>query len=198
MAPRLHTIIASTRPGRAGPAIAQWFHDFAVKDGKFDAQLVDLADFALPIYDEPHHPMRRQYEQEHTKKWSASVNAADAVVFVLPEYNYSPPPSFVNAIDYLFWEWQYKPVGFVSYGGISGGARAVQAARLQASTLKMMPIPEGVVLPNVFGQIKDGKFEGNAFNEQGAQATLNELLKWSDALKALREQVRSPAQTTKN
>ncbi|HEY2071525.1 MAG TPA: NAD(P)H-dependent oxidoreductase [Rhizomicrobium sp.] len=192
MAPRLQTIIASTRPGRAGPSIAQWFHDFAKVDGKFDAELVDLAAFELPIYDEPHHPMRRQYTHEHTKKWSASVNAADALVFVMPEYNYSPPPSFVNALDYLFWEWQYKPVGFVTYGGISGGVRAVQAARLQASTLKMMPIPEGVVLPNVFGQIKDGVFTGNEFNEQGAKATLNELLKWSEALKSLRAEVRTP------
>ncbi|HEY1632266.1 MAG TPA: NAD(P)H-dependent oxidoreductase [Rhizomicrobium sp.] len=134
---RLHTIIASTRPGRAGPSIAKWFHEFAKQDGKFDAQLIDLADFKLPLYDEPHHPMRRQYAQDHTKAWSASVTEADALVFVLPEYNFSPPPSFMNALDYLFWEWQYKPVGFVSYGGISGGVRAAQAARLQASTLKM-------------------------------------------------------------
>jgi NAD(P)H-dependent FMN reductase len=189
---KLHTIITSTRPGRAGASIAEWFHGFAKTHGKFDAELVDLASFGLPVYDEPQHPMRRHYEHEHTKKWSASVNAADAVVFVLPEYNFSPPPSFVNAIDYLFWEWQYKPVGFVGYGGISGGQRAVQAARLQASTLKMAPIPEGVVLPNVFQQIKDGKFVANEFNDQGAMATLNELHKWADALSGLREGVRNP------
>jgi NAD(P)H-dependent FMN reductase len=191
MAPRLHTIIASTRPGRVGPAIAQWFHEFAASHGKFDAKLVDLAQFNLPLYDEPHHPMRRQYEHEHTKKWAASVNAADALVFVIPEYNYSPPPSFSNALDYVFWEWQYKPVAFVSYGGVSGGLRAVQPARLHASTLKMMPIPEGVALPGVFTQLKDGKFTANDLNTQGATATLNELLKWADALKPLREQVRA-------
>ena len=70
--------------------------------------------------------MRRQYEHEHTKEWTASVNAADAFVFVLPEYNLLAAARFVNAIDYLFWEWQYKPVGFVSYGGVSGGLRAAQ------------------------------------------------------------------------
>jgi NAD(P)H-dependent FMN reductase len=192
MAPRLQTIIASTRPGRIGPAVAEWFHGFAKQHGKFDAELVDLASFNLPIYDEPHHPMRRQYEHEHTKKWAASVNAADAFVFVLPEYNFTAPPSFSNALDYVFWEWQYKPVGFVTYGGISGGTRAAQTARLQASTLKMMPIPEGVVLPNVFGQLKDGKLTANEFNEQGAMATLNELIKWTDALAPLREGVRNP------
>ncbi len=191
MAPRLHTVIASTRPGRVGPAVAQWFHEFAKTHGKFDAHLVDLAEFNLPLVDEPHHPMRRQYTQEHTKKWTASVNAADAFVFVTPEYNYTEPPSLSNAFDYAYWEWQYKPVAFVSYGGVSGGLRAAQSARLHASSLKMMPIPEGVALPNVFAQIKDGKFTANELNEQGAMATLNELLKWTEALAGLREQIRT-------
>jgi NAD(P)H-dependent FMN reductase len=192
MALKLHTVIASTRPGRQGPMIGEWFHEAAVKHGNFDAELVDLAAFDLPLYDEPQHPMRRQYENDHTKRWSASVNAADALIFVLPEYNYMPPPSFGNALDYVFWEWQYKPVAFVSYGGVSGGLRAAQTARLHASTLKMMPIPEGVALPSFFAQIKDGKFAGNDLNMQGVAATLNELHKWSEALAPLREQVRNP------
>lgn len=192
MALKLHTVIASTRPGRQGAMIAGWFHEAAKAHGNFDAELIDLATFNLPLYDEPQHPMRRAYEHEHTKKWSTSVAAADAFVFVLPEYNYSPPPSFANALDYLFWEWQYKPVGFVSYGGVSGGLRAAQAARLHASTLKMMPVPEGVALPNFFSQIKDGKFVGNELNQQGVAATLNELHKWADALTPLRNAVRNP------
>jgi NAD(P)H-dependent FMN reductase len=102
------------------------------------------------------------------------------------------PSSLSNALDYVFWEWQYKPVGFVSYGGVSGGLRAAQTARLQASTLKMMPVPEGVALPNVYAQIKDGKFIGNDLNLQGVAATLNELHKWADALTPLREAIRNP------
>ena len=192
MALRLHTVIASTRPGRQGAMIGAWFHEAATKHGNFDAELVDLAAFELPLYDEPQHPMRRQYENDHTKRWSASVNAADAFVFVIPEYNFMPPPSFSNAIDYLFWEWQYKPVAFVSYGGVSGGLRAAQMARSHTSTVKMMPIPEGVALPGFFAQIKDGKFVGNDLNMQGVAATLNELHKWSEALAPLREQVRHP------
>lgn len=188
---RLHTVISSTRPGRVGPVIGRWFHDFAIRHGGLEPKLIDLADFNLPLYDEPHHPMRRDYQHDHTRRWSASVNDADAVVFVLPEYNFSPPPSFVNAVDYLFWEWQYKPVGFVSYGGVSGGLRAAQAARLTMSTLKAMPVPEGVALPNVFQQIDAGKFTANNLNEQGAAAMLNEMHKWSQALTPLREQVRA-------
>lgn len=188
--PRLHTVIVSTRPGRAGPPVARWFHEFARAHGKFDAQLIDLAEFNLPLLDEPHHPARRQYTQEHTKRWAASVNAADAFVFVTPEYNFSEPPSLANAFDYVYWEWQYKPVAFVSYGGVSGGLRSAQSERLHASALKMMPIPEGVALPNFQNQLKDGKFEANDLNEQGATAVLNELLRWSNALAGLREEVR--------
>lgn len=190
MAPRLHTVIASTRPGRVGPAPAKWFHEFARKHGAFDAQLVDLADFKLPILDEPHHPMRREYTHEHTRRWSESVNAADAFVFVMPEYNYGPPPSLLNALDFLFWEWQYKAVGLAGYGGISGGGRSTHAIKPTIVSLKMMPIPETVWLPNVFQQLKDGTFTANEFNEQGAAALLNELIKWTEALAPLRGQVR--------
>jgi len=191
MSPRLHTIIASTRPTRVGPAPAHWFHEFAKKHGKFDAHLVDLAEFNLPVLDEPEHPARRHYQHEHTKRWSASVNEADAFVFVTPEYNYGPPPSLLNALDYLFWEWQYKAVGLVGYGGISGGGRSTHAIKPTMVTLKMMPIPETVWLPNVFGQIKDGVFTATEFNEQGASALLNELVKWTEALTSLRDQNRA-------
>ncbi len=188
--PKLHTIIVSTRPTRIGPAIAHWFHEFAVKHGKFDAELIDLAEFNLPVYDEPVHPVRRQYKHDHTRKWSASVNAADAFVFVSPEYNYSPPPSLVNALDYVFWEWHYKPAAIVSYGGVSGGLRAAQATRLHLTTLKVMPIPEGVTLPNVYEQMDEGQFKPNERNTQSAQALLNELLHWSEALAPLRDYLR--------
>lgn len=76
---KLHIIICSTLPGRVGPSIARWFHEFAVRHGKFEAVLVDLADFNLQVFDEPEHPALQHYCHEHTKKWAASVNAADAM-----------------------------------------------------------------------------------------------------------------------
>jgi NAD(P)H-dependent FMN reductase len=188
--PKLHVVTVSTRPGRIGPGIARWFAGFARKHGKFDVSEVDLAEIGLPLLDEPNHPMRRQYINVHTKRWSQTVDAADAIVFVVPEYNYSPPPSLTNALDYLFWEWNYKPAGFVGYGGISGGQRSTGPARITTSSLKMMPVPEMVVLPNVFQQLKDGVFTANAFNEQGATAMLNEMAKWEEALRPLRAEIR--------
>ena len=106
--------------------MARWFDEFARQHGNFDVELVDLADFDLPVYDEPAHPALQDYKHEHTKRWSKSVDSADAYVFVMPEYNYSPTPALVNALDYVYKEWNYKPCGIVSYGGASGGLRAAR------------------------------------------------------------------------
>ncbi|RYG35866.1 NADPH-dependent oxidoreductase [bacterium] len=185
--PKLHTIIVSTRPGRQGDKVGAWFHGQAQTHGKFEAELVDLAQMALPLFDEPVHPRLRQYENEHTKRWSASVDAADAFVFVTPEYNYATPPSLLNAMDYLVHEWAYKPVAFVSYGGVSGGIRSVQMTKGIATTLKMMPIPEAVVLPFFNGFIKeDGKFEPGELHEKASVTMLDELFRWTEALRTLR------------
>ncbi|HLR16387.1 MAG TPA: NAD(P)H-dependent oxidoreductase [Alcanivoracaceae bacterium] len=187
MAPTLHIIICSTRPNRVGPAVAKWFYEFAQQQQKFNVKLVDLADFDLPIYDEPQHPASGVYEHEHTKAWAASVDAADAYIFVTPEYNYCPPPALNNALNYVYKEWNYKPCGFVSYGGVSGGLRAVQAAKLHVTTLKMMPMMEGVAIPMVAKQLNDdGQFVSNELIDHSADTLLNELLRWTNALNTMR------------
>jgi NAD(P)H-dependent FMN reductase len=183
----LNTVICSTRPGRVGPAVAHWFHQLAAEQGMFDARLIDLADFALPVFDEPHHPRQRKYEHDHTRRWSESVAGADAFVFVTPEYNYGPPPSLVNALNYLAVEWNYKPAGFVSYGGVSGGLRGVQVTKQIVTTLRMMPLPEGVAVPMVSQQIKESVFQPNDSNRHAAGTMLGELQRWAQALKPLRE-----------
>ena len=187
MTPKLHTVICSTRPGRVGPSVARWFNDFALKHAGFAAELIDLADFNLPIYDEPVHPRMQQYAHEHTKRWSQSVAAADAFVFVTPEYNYAPPASLTNALNYVYKEWNYKPCGFVSYGGVSGALRAVQVAKLQVTTLKMMPIAEGVPVPMVGSLMSEGGvFGSNELIDTSAKTMLDELLRWAHALKTMR------------
>lgn len=191
MRPKLHIVICSTRPGRVGPSVAHWFHGFAGQHDRFEVELVDLADFNLPVYDEPVHPAMQDYKHEHTKKWSNSVQAADAYAFVMPEYNYSPPPSLVNALDYVYKEWNYKPCGIVSYGGASGGLRAAQAVKLQLTTLKMMPMMEGVMVPMVAKQIDDdGKFHSNELIDKSATTLLDELRYWADGLKVMRDKGR--------
>ena len=184
--PNLHTIITSTRPVRLGEPVGAWFHEVATRHGKFATRLIDLKAVNLPFLDEPEHPRFEKYQHAHTKAWSATIDAADAFVFVMPEYNHGLIAPFKNAIDFLVREWGYKPVGFVSYGGIAGGTRAVQMAKPILSGLKMVPLPESVNIPFVAKQVVDGSFQPQPANEKAAVAMLDELARWTEALRPLR------------
>lgn len=116
----LKIIIASTRPGRKGPAIASWITKKAKKIKDFETEVLDLAEINLPLMDELAHPRLRTYQHQHTKDWSAKIESADAFIMITPEYNYGLTAPLKNAIDYLSMEWNYKPVAFVSYGGLAG------------------------------------------------------------------------------
>jgi NAD(P)H-dependent FMN reductase len=185
MPTELAVVVASTRPGRVGVHVGRWFYGIASAHPAFDARWVDLAEVGLPLFDEPRHPRLRQYEHEHTRRWSAIVDRADAFVLVTPEYNFSPTPALINAIDFVLHEWAYKPVAFVSYGGISGGLRAVQAAKITLSAVKAVPISEAVVVPRVSGQVADGVFTPNEIQVKAAATLLDELARWAEALRPL-------------
>ena len=185
--PRLGVVVGSTRPGRVGPAVAAWFAGEARTHGAFDVEVLDLAEIDLPLLDEPNHPRMRKYTKEHTRRWSRLVEAIDAFAFVTPEYNYAMAPALLNAIDYLFAEWNYKPVGFVSYGGVSGGTRSVQMAKQVVTSVKMMPMSEGVIIPFVRQSVTDaGRFEPEAPLVEAARTLLDELVRWERALRPLR------------
>src|SRR5688572_22188475 len=113
-------IIGSTRPNRVGEAVGKWAGEIATRrqDAKFE--LVDVADFNLPLLDEPVPPSMGHYSKEHTKRWAAKIAAFDAYVFVTAEYNHGIPGALKNAIDFLFAEWNNKAAGFVGYGSAGG------------------------------------------------------------------------------
>lgn len=184
--PRLEIIITSTREGRAGLPVANWFAEQARAHGGFDVGVTDLKELALPLLDEPNHPTRRQYQHEHTKRWSAIVEAADAFVFVVPEYNHSMPPALLNALNYLYVEWNYKPASFCSYGGISGGLRSVEFSLSMLAALKLVAIPELVSFTYFSKLIQDGVLVPADAAVGAATKVLDELRRWSDALKVLR------------
>jgi NAD(P)H-dependent FMN reductase len=185
----LQVFAASTRDARKGVDVWRWFLHQARTHAKFAVEAVDLAEINLPVFDEPRHPRLGQYEHDHTKRWSAIVNRADAFVFVTPEYNYGPSPSLVNALDYLHKEWLYKPVGFVSYGGVSGGTRGVQITKQIVTALKMMPMFEAVAIPFFIQYFKaeTGTFDPGEMQATAAVTMLDELLRWANALRSLRE-----------
>ncbi|MGH2834032.1 MAG: NADPH-dependent FMN reductase [Solirubrobacteraceae bacterium] len=185
--PELQVVIASTRPGRVGLPVSEWFIELAREHDKFAVQVIDLAEIDLPFVDEPHHPRLRRYTQEHTKRWSATVERADAFVFVMPEYNYGFNAPLKNALDYLHSEWQYKPVGLVSYGGVAAGTRAAQMLKQVLTTLKMVPLTEAVSIPFVAKMIgEDGKLQANETMRSAAVAMLDELVAVERALRGLR------------
>jgi NAD(P)H-dependent FMN reductase len=196
--PRLMIIVGSTRPGRAGLPITQWLFEQARTHGGFDLNLVDLAELNLPLLDEPNLPRLRQYTQQHTRDWSAIVDASDAFVFVTPEYNFGYPASVKNAIDYLHTEWHHKPVGFVSYGGVAAGTRAVQQLKQVVTTLRMLPVFEGVHIPWHPQFIADGKFNATDVLDHSAKAMLDELVRTEAALRPLRTPARVPLPTQPN
>lgn len=184
----LKIITASTREGRKGPSVASWISEVAIKHGAFSVESLDLAVINLPFLDEPHHPRLQKYEHEHTKQWSSKIAPADAFIIVTAEYNYGYPAPLKNALDYLYMEWNYKPVGFVSYGGISGGTRAVQQLKQVVGAQKMVPIVEIVNIPFFTKYIDDmEKFNPDESLQHAAAAMLRELEKWAVALKPMRE-----------
>jgi len=184
---RLMILIASTRPGRIGPAIGEWVTEVAEQHGGFDVDVVDLADLDLPLVDEPNHPRLRQYTKDHTKRWSERVDAADAFLFVMPEYNHGYTAPLKNALDYVFEEWAYKPVGLVSYGGVSGGTRATQLLKPVLAGLKLVAITEAVAIPFVRQHIdEDERFHANDDLNGAAKAMLDEVARWAGALAPLR------------
>ena len=184
--PNLTVIIASTRPVRAGLPIAEWFAARAREHGGFDVGVSDLDELALPMLNEPKHPRLREYTKQHTAEWSATVGASDAFVIVTAEYNHGYPAPLKNALDYLYHEWQYKPVGFVSYGGVAAGTRAVQQLKQVITALRMTPIVEAVNIPFHTQFIADGSFNSNDVMDQAADAMLDEMVRTEAALRTLR------------
>ena len=184
--PTLRIVIASTRPGRVGLPVAEWFTGVAEAHRGFDVEVTDLLELGLPFMDEPKHPRFGDYQHQHTKDWSATVAASDAFVFVHPEYNYGYTAPLKNAIDYLHAEWQHKPVGFVSYGGVAAGTRALQQLKQVVTALKLLPLTEAVNIPFVAQFLEDGAIVANDVMEQAAVAMLDELVRVEAALRSLR------------
>ncbi|MDB5198817.1 MAG: NADPH-dependent reductase [Chitinophagaceae bacterium] len=183
----LKIITASTRPGRKGPALADWIFEAAKKHTEFSVELLDLAIINLPFLDEPEHPRFQKYTKEHTKSWSTKIASADAFIFVTPEYNFGYPAPLKNAIDFLHNEWQYKPVAFVSYGGIAGGTRSMQALKQVITALNMVPVVEAVNVPFFTKYIDEqNKFNADEGINKAAEGMFKELLKWTESLQQMR------------
>jgi NAD(P)H-dependent FMN reductase len=186
MRPHLQIIVGSTRPGRIGLPIARWVQERGTAHQGFEVELVDLAEVGLPLLDEPSHPRLGQYVNDHTKAWSHRVARADAFVLVTPEYNHGYPAPLKNALDYLYREWNHKPVGFVSYGGVAAGTRAVGLLKPVVLALQMVPVVQTVSIPFAGRHVAEGAFTAPEGLDAAAGAMFDALLAHATALTPLR------------
>jgi NAD(P)H-dependent FMN reductase len=177
-------IIGSTRPGRKAPAVANWVLDVAGMRGDAVFELVDIADFNLPLLDEPVPPAAGKYTQPHTKAWARRIAGFDGFVFVTPEYNHGTSGALKNAIDFLYKEWNNKAAGFVGYGSV-GGARAIESLRLVMGELMVADVRAQVML-SLFTDFDGERPNPPERQEQALDAMLDQVVAWSRALKTLR------------
>src|SRR4051812_23440142 len=142
---RVAIITGSTRPGRIGENVARWVNAQGARRDDAECELVDIAQYDLPLLDEPLPPSLGRYMHPHTKRWAAKIASFDGFVFVTPEYNHSMSGALKNAIDFIYAEWNNKAAGFVSYGS-TGGVRAVEQLRLVMAELRIADVRAHVSL----------------------------------------------------
>jgi NAD(P)H-dependent FMN reductase len=199
---KIAIIVGSTRPQRRCTQVVQWVAEAAgrhaaVAAGDVTVEVVDLADYGLPLLDEPLPAIYGEYRNPHTLRWAEVIGGFDGFVFVTPEYNHSVPAALKNAIDYLFAEWNDKAAGFVSYG-VHGGTRAVEHLRHIMAEVRVADVRSQVAL-SVFtdfdytGEDPNGTFTPGEDREPALQEMLTEVIAWSTALKPLRAAALSPA-----
>jgi NAD(P)H-dependent FMN reductase len=191
---RIAIIIGSTRPGGKGRAVAEWVHAIAAVHTDADFALLDVADFGLPLLDEPAPamildaglPVAGQYTQEHTRAWSEAVASFDGYVFVTPEYNHGTSGALKNAIDYLYHEWRDKAAGFIRYG-YTMGSRAIESLRLTMAAVQVATVRPAVGI-SLFTEFENGTtFKPAEVQEEFLTTLLDHVVAWSTALRPLRE-----------
>jgi len=175
---RLAVLIGSTREGRAGAAIARWFLTHVEQHGAFEIDVLDLLDIPLPAR-LLEHPTPEQ------EAWAEQIDRADAFVVVTPEYNHSFPASIKHAIDCAYEEWFAKPVGFVSYGGVARGLRAVEHLRQVFAELHVVSTRDGVSI-NLDNGVDGAGWVRDPSAGRAAKHVLDQLAWWAAALRTAR------------
>ncbi|MEU1603794.1 bifunctional NAD(P)H-dependent oxidoreductase/GNAT family N-acetyltransferase [Micromonospora matsumotoense] len=186
---RVLALTCATRPGALGPAVSRWLVDAVTpRAAALDVEIVPVAlgDLDLPFLDEEESPSSGDYRHEHTRRWSAIVDAADGFIAVTPEYHHAMPATLKNALDYLGREWAWKPIGFVSYGHTSAGTRAVQHAQQVVTALRMVPLGATVAI-RIGDAVQDHRLRPDTRRDAAGVALLDELVRLAHALRPMRE-----------
>jgi len=188
---KIGVILGSVREIRRGGRVAKWLMPQLDKLGGANYELLDLRGYPLPFFSESNSPegLERNYTNEVAQKWSAKIDEMDGFIIITSEYNHGIPGVLKNALDWLYLEWNRKPVGFVSYApGAIGGARGVEQLRQNVIELQMAPMREALHISNVLDRLDE---EGNLLkghSNEMLEVTVAELLWWTKALKNARDE----------
>ncbi len=187
---KIQVILGSIRQGRNGDKVYSWLKQFVAKRKDATFEFIDLKDWPLPLFAESVSPAYSggKYTNKMQAKWSETIKQGDGFIIVTPEYNHGYTAVLKNALDYLYSEWNNKPVGFVSYGGSSGGIRAVEQLREVAVELKMVPVRDEMNFAAVWEAFDE---KGNPKNkdtaEQKTNAMIEQLLIYAKACQTMRK-----------
>jgi NAD(P)H-dependent FMN reductase len=187
--PRIAIIVSTTRAARFGHKAGQWIHDIAKRRDDMEVEPIDLRDYPLPFFDEVATNAWAPTQNAEGVRWQKRVAQYDGYVFVTAEYNHGVPAVLKNALDYAYPEWNRKAAAFFGYGGV-GAARAIEQLRLICVELQMAPIRTGLHLAGMdfMAAMREGKpIAEFAYLKPTADAMLDELVWWTNALKAARE-----------
>lgn len=187
---KIAVILGSIREIRRGGRVAKWLMPLLLKRKDIEVELLDLKDYPLPFYNESDSPegLEGNYTNMDAKKWAAKVGEADAFIIVTPEYNHGTSAVLKNALDWVYYEWNRKPIAFISYSpNAAGGIRAVEQLRQNSIELQMAPIGDSIHITYVLDTIdENGKLLKGHFNER-LENLMTDLLWWAIALKNGRE-----------
>jgi NAD(P)H-dependent FMN reductase len=171
---KLTVVLASTRNGRRGEKVASWFLPMAEENGRFEVTLADLKEYDLPFYNDSEEPsdMDKKYPDPKVQAWSDTIDSSDAVIFVMPEYNYAVSAPLKNAIDHIYYEWLDKPVGFVGYGS-RGAFDAIDSLRRTARALGWKVAPSIVGIRKIKKVLKE---DGTISSDEEYKKTARQML----------------------
>jgi NAD(P)H-dependent FMN reductase len=191
---KIQVIIGTTRPTRTTERTAKWVMNSAAELEGVDFELVDLLDYELPFFNETISPKYNPNRQPEAivAKWLAKLGEADGYIIVTPEYNRTMPGVLKNALDYIDWQLDRKPVAIVSHGG-NGGTLAAENVRAAIRQLGAINVTDAATITGASELIsEDGQLaeaaKANPYGPQGALTALfNGLLWYAKALKVARE-----------
>ncbi|MFD7827808.1 NADPH-dependent FMN reductase [Kitasatospora sp. NPDC059803] len=183
---KVAVVVGSTRSGRFAPVVADWLLGHLGARGDMTADLIDLVETPLPTTFPSFGGELEPGAAELLAAVTPRLEAADAFVVVTPEYNHSFPAPLKNAIDWHNSQWHGKPVGFVSYGGLSGGLRAVEQLRVVLAELNAVTIRNTV---SFHGAAQCFGADGQPLDpaaDVAAKTMLDQLAWWAEALRDAR------------